>query len=127
MTTPTEPTDHQIGTRSAGGRQIVASFNNYSCAQRPADRMPDGEFPVEQERIIGDGVRTVEHITGRMTNGRAALAGAASGAWFGLLIGLLFTIFTMGPLWIWAVLIATAISAFTADYAAEAARYVRAS
>jgi len=74
--------------------------------------MSDGGFPVEHVRIIGDGVRTVERVTGRMTNGKAALAGAASGAWFGLFIGLLFAIFTVGPLWIWVLLIALAIGAF---------------
>ena len=72
--------------------------------------MSDGGFPVEHVRIVGDGVRTVEHITRRMTKGRAALAGA--GAWWGLLIGLLFAIFTVGPYWIWGLLIATAIGAF---------------
>jgi hypothetical protein len=36
----------------------------------------------------------VESVLGRVTTGRAALAGAASGAWFGLFIGLLFGIFS---------------------------------
>lgn len=94
------------------GRQVIASFNDYVQAQRLVDRMSDSGVPVEHVRIVGDGVRTVEHVTGRMTNGRAALAGAGSGAWFGLLIGFLFAIFTVGPLWIWALLIATAIGAF---------------
>lgn len=94
------------------GRQVIASFTDYVAAQRLVDRMSDGGFPVEHVRIVGDGVRTVEHVTGRLTNGRAALAGAGSGAWFGLLIGFLFAIFTVGPLWIWALLIATAIGAF---------------
>ena len=55
-------------------------------------------------RLPGDS--TVEHVTGRMTTGKSALTGAATGAWFGLFIGLLFAIFTVGPLWIWALLIA---------------------
>jgi hypothetical protein len=33
-------------------------------------------------------------VLGRLTVGRAALAGAASGAWFGLFLGLLFGIFS---------------------------------
>jgi fatty acid desaturase len=75
--------------------------------------MSDDGFPVENVRIVGDGVRTVEHITGRMTKGKAALAGAASGAWIGALIGLLFLLFAVGPfwLWIWVLLIPVVIGA----------------
>lgn len=111
MANPTGLTD-QVPGDSTGGRQVIATFGSYIEAQRLVDRMSDGGFPVQHVRIIGDGVRTVEHVTGRMTNGRAALAGAGSGAWFGLLIGLLFAIFTVGPLWIWALLIPMLIGAF---------------
>ncbi len=93
-------------------RRVIASFEKYVDAQRLVDRMSDGGFPVEHVRIIGDGVRTVERVTGRMTNGRAAFSGAAAGAWFGLLIGLLLSIFTLGPMWIVTMLVALAIGAF---------------
>lgn len=112
MTTPSGSAEQQVGARPAVGRQVIASFDDYLDAQRLVDRMSGGGFPVEHVRIIGDGVRTVEHVTGRMTTGKSALAGAATGAWFGLLIGLLFAIFTVGPLWIWALLIALVIGAF---------------
>lgn len=93
-------------------REVIASFPDYRDAQRLVDRMSDGGFPVEHVRIVGDGVRTVENVTGRLTTGKAALAGAGSGAWFGLLIGLLLAIFTVGPVWIYTMLIATLIGAF---------------
>jgi hypothetical protein len=32
-------------------------------------------------------------VLGRLTRGRAALAGAASGAWFGLFVGILLSVF----------------------------------
>ncbi|HEU4362540.1 MAG TPA: general stress protein [Mycobacterium sp.] len=102
----------QVATAPRPRREVVASFHHYLDAQRLVDRMSDGGFPVEHVRIVGDGVRTVENITGRLTTGKAALAGAGSGAWFGLLIGLLFAVFTVGPLWIYAMLIAAIIGAF---------------
>ncbi|MGV0718574.1 general stress protein [Mycolicibacterium sp. XJ662] len=111
MTTSPEP-NARLGTTAQGGRSLLASFNDYLSAQQLVDRMSDGGFPVEHVQIVGEGVSTVESVTGRMTKGRAALAGAGSGAWFGLLIGLLFAIFAVGPLWIWVVLIATVIGAF---------------
>jgi hypothetical protein len=105
------PTSAAGPTPAAGGQQLVASFDDYLGAQELVDRMSDGGFAVQNVRIIGDGVRTVEHVTGRLTNGKAALAGAASGAWFGLLIGLLVGIFTTGPAWLLVVLASTAIGA----------------
>lgn len=111
MTDPRVQPEQQVSQQHAT-RQVIASFDNYADAQRLVDRMSDGGFPVEHVRIIGDGLRTVERITGRMTKGRAAFAGAASGAWFGLFIGLLFAIFTVGPVWIVTMLIALAIGAF---------------
>src|SRR3712207_8985496 len=38
--------------------------------------------------IIGSDLRMVERVTGRLSWGRAIGAGAASGAWFGLFVGL---------------------------------------
>src|SRR5690606_13172397 len=44
---------------------------------------------------------------GRLTIGRAALAGAGAGAWFGLLVGLLLALFAVGA-WL-AVVVAAAV------------------
>lgn len=99
--TPAPPTE----------RHLVASFTRYLDAQRLVDRMSDGGFPIAEVSIVGEGVRTVEYVTGRMTKGRAALAGAGSGAWFGLLIGLIFAIFAVGPYWFTVVLTTVLIGA----------------
>lgn len=81
------------------GYQLVASYRDYPQAQRAVDYLSDSAFAVENLRIVGHGVSTVEAITGRMTTARAALMGAASGAWFGLFIGLLLGMFTIGTAW----------------------------
>jgi len=72
----------------------VASFDNYEGAQAAVDRLSDNGFPVEHLDIVGSDLRLVERVTGRLTTGRATLAGAASGAWFGLFIALLLGLFT---------------------------------
>jgi hypothetical protein len=74
--------------------QSVATFPDYGSAQRAVDFLSDEKFPVERTAIVGTNLRLVENVLGRLTTGRAALAGAASGAWFGLFIGLLFGIFS---------------------------------
>src|SRR4029453_11986070 len=50
--------------------------------------------PVERTAIIGTDLRLVENVLGRLTVGRAALAGAATGAWVGLLLGPIFRVFS---------------------------------
>jgi Heat induced stress protein YflT domain len=77
----------------------VVTYPDYESAQRAVDHLSDNQFPVEYTAIIGTDLRLVENVLGRMTTGRAALAGAASGAWFGLLIGLLLSIFSVSAWW----------------------------
>jgi len=73
--------------------ETVASFETYAEAQAAVDRLSKAEFPVKELAIIGTDLATVERITGKLTWSRAAGAGAISGAWFGLFLGLLFFIF----------------------------------
>lgn len=77
----------------------VARYADYASAQRAVDFLSDNGFPVERTAIIGTNLRLVETVLGRLTIGRAALAGAASGAWFGLFIGFLFTLFSSSAWW----------------------------
>jgi hypothetical protein len=72
----------------------VATYPEYVLAQQAVDFLSDNKFPVEKTSIVGTDLRLVENVLGRMTVGRAALAGAASGAWFGLFIGLFIGIFS---------------------------------
>jgi hypothetical protein len=73
---------------------VVGSYADYAVAQKAVDLLSDNKFPVERTAIIGTDLRLVENVLGRLTTGRAALAGAASGAWFGLFIGVLFGLFS---------------------------------
>jgi heat induced stress protein YflT len=91
---------------------LVATYSNYAEAQRAVDRLSDAKFPVEHTQIVGRDLTLVEDVTGRLTKGRAALAGAATGAWFGLFIGLLVGLFTTGPEWLGLVLGGLLIGAF---------------
>jgi hypothetical protein len=74
--------------------QSLAVYDDYAAAQKAVDHLADHKFPVEQCMIVGTDLKRIERITGRLTTGRVALGGALSGLWFGLFIGLIFTIFT---------------------------------
>ena len=73
---------------------VLGTYDTYLEAQKVVDRLSKADFQVNQLSIVGNDLKTVERVTGKLTYGRAALAGAASGAWLGLFIGLVFTIFT---------------------------------
>ncbi|MDR7273859.1 general stress protein [Catenuloplanes atrovinosus] len=88
----------------------VASYPDYQSAQRAVDYLSDNQFPVEKTAIIGTDLRLVENVLGRLTIGRAALAGLASGAYFGFFIGLLLGLFTEGG-WLGIMLSAVLIGA----------------
>lgn len=98
-------------TASTPARELLARYDDYQAAQATVDRLADAGFPVEHVSIVGWNVRIEEQVTGRMTLGRAAGYGAASGAWFGLLVGLVFALFAPGILWLWALLWATGLGA----------------
>jgi hypothetical protein len=89
---------------------VVGTYTDYALAQAAVDHLSDSGFPVEKTAIIGTDLRLVENVIGRLTTGRAALAGAASGAWFGLLIGLLLGIFANTG-WFWVILVCLLIGA----------------
>ncbi len=71
----------------------VAAYDTYLEAQQAVDYLSDEKFPVQNVTIVGTDLRMVERVTGRLTYGRVALAGALSGAWFGFFVGLLLTFF----------------------------------
>ncbi|GAA1833948.1 general stress protein [Agromyces salentinus] len=77
--------------------ETIASFETYAEAQSAVDALAKAEFPVKELAIVGTGLTSVERITGKLTWGRAAGAGALSGAWFGTFLGLLFFIFAPSP------------------------------
>lgn len=87
----------------------VARFRDYTSAEALVDRMSDDGFPVQYVRIVGNGISTVEQVTGRLTNGKAALYGLGGGAWIGLFSGLLLSLFSPTAFWVPAILGSTVI------------------
>jgi len=78
--------------------QSLAVYEDYAQAQRTVDYLSDNHFPVENCMIVGTDLKQIERITGRLTTGRVALAGLGSGAWLGVFIGLVLSMFSEGGL-----------------------------
>jgi hypothetical protein len=87
------PGQGRAGVPTPPRGEVIASYETYLEAQRAVDYLSDNHFPVQVVTIVGSGLRMVERVTGRLNYPRVALAGAASGAWFGLFVGLLLSFF----------------------------------
>jgi hypothetical protein len=72
----------------------LAVYDDYAAAQHVVDHLADRQFPVQNVLIVGTDLKQVERVTGRLTWGRVLLAGALSGGWIGLFVGLIFGLFT---------------------------------
>jgi len=84
---PTPPTGWPIG-----------SYPTYAEAQRAVDFLSDREFSVQDVTIVGVDLMQVERVLGRLTWPKVLGAGAASGAWLGVVVGLLLSLFGQGGL-----------------------------
>nr|NLD40963.1 formate/nitrite transporter family protein [Actinomycetales bacterium] len=79
--------------------QEIASFDNYLEASKAVDTLADAEFPVQALTIVGTDLKMVERVTGRLTWVKVLLSGAASGAFFGLMLSLFFVLLIPDAPW----------------------------
>ncbi|NKQ56485.1 magnesium transporter [Amycolatopsis sp. K13G38] len=82
---PTMPTGWPIG-----------SYGSYEEAQRAVDHLADSDFPVADVTIVGVEPMLVERVSGKLSWRRVLGSAAMSGAWFGLFVGLLLSMFSTG-------------------------------
>ncbi len=80
---PTPPTGWPVG-----------QYATYEEAQRAVDYLADNDFPVQEVTIVGVDLMLVERVIARLTWVRVLGTGAASGAWFGLFVGVLLSLFS---------------------------------
>jgi hypothetical protein len=74
--------------------EAIATYETYVEAQQAVDVLAKADFPVNRLSIVGSDLKSVERVTGKLSWGRVAIAGAATGAWLGLFFGLLLIIFS---------------------------------
>ncbi|MEV7605215.1 general stress protein [Paenarthrobacter sp. NPDC089322] len=81
-------------SRSVPQGDTVGSYTSYLDAQKAVDYLADQQFPVQLVSIVGNDLKMVERVTGRLSYPRVALSGALSGMWFGLFVGVMLSFFT---------------------------------
>lgn len=76
--------------------ETIGSYTSYLDAQKAVDYLADEKFPVQHVSIVGNDLKMVERVTGKLSYPRVALSGAMTGAWFGLFIGVMLSFFDGG-------------------------------
>ena len=66
--------------------EMVASTRDYEVAQKTVSKLISGEVPARDIAIVGQGVRTVERVTGKLGYAAAARSGAINGVLIGLFL-----------------------------------------
>ena len=82
--------------RALSQGETVGRYTAYLDAQKAVDYLADNKFPVQMVSIIGNELKSVERVTGRLSYPKVALSSAATGAWFGLFVGLAVMLFAGG-------------------------------
>jgi hypothetical protein len=96
MTTAFAPNPSAINLPTLPDGWPIGSYDTYEEAQRAVDHLADSDFPVHEVTIVGVEPMVVERVAARLTWSRVLGSGAASGAWLGLFVGLLLSLFTPG-------------------------------
>lgn len=85
-----------IGGRFPQGRDdvgtTVANFPSYEAAQKAVSTLIAAEVPARDIAIVGQGLRSVERVTGRLGYASAARSGAINGVLLGLLFSAILVI-----------------------------------
>lgn len=92
-TTPFGTTASRDTGRVLPTGETIGRYTSYLDAQKAVDYLADHKFTVQKVAIIGNDLKTVERVTGRLSYPRVALGSAATGAWFGLFVGLILSLF----------------------------------
>jgi hypothetical protein len=84
-------------SRTVPTGDTVGSYTSYLDAQKAVDYLADQQFPVQRVSIVGNELKMVERVTGRLSYPRVALSRALSGMWFGLFVGVMLSFFAPSP------------------------------
>lgn len=74
--------------------EVVASMRDYEKAQKTVSQLIAAEVPARDIAIIGQSVRTIERITGRLGYAAAARSGAINGILIGLFLSAILVLGT---------------------------------
>jgi len=79
-------------TTGAEVGETVASMREYEAAQKMVSKLIAADVPAKDIAIVGQGIRTIERVTGRLGYATAARSGAINGLLIGLFLAAIFVL-----------------------------------
>ncbi|MFT4211965.1 MAG: hypothetical protein QM626_08830 [Microbacterium sp.] len=77
---------------SAESGETIASYTAYEKAQQAVSKLIAADVPAKEIAIVGQGLRSIERVTGRLGYAAAARSGAVNGLVLGVLFAAIFVL-----------------------------------
>ncbi|MCJ8503859.1 hypothetical protein MRU69_03130, partial [Kocuria flava] len=72
--------------------EVIGRYGTYADAQKAVDHLADEQFEVAKVAIVGNDLKSVEQVTGRLSYPRVAGQGALNGMVFGAFLGMILSL-----------------------------------
>lgn len=84
--------------------EVIGRYGTYADAQKAVDHLADEQFEVDRIAIVGNDLKSVEQVTGRLSYPKVAGQGALNGMVFGAFLGMILALLGGGE-WVSALLV----------------------
>jgi hypothetical protein len=71
---------------------VIGRYGTYADAQKAVDHLADEQFQVDRIAIVGNDLKSVEQVTGRLSYPKVAGQGALNGMVFGAFLGMILSL-----------------------------------
>ncbi|MEX5235479.1 general stress protein [Kocuria arenosa] len=72
--------------------EVIGRYGSYADAQKAVDHLADEQFEVDRIAIVGNDLKSVEQVTGRLSYPKVAGQGALNGMVFGAFLGMILSL-----------------------------------
>ncbi|MFF0904089.1 UNVERIFIED_CONTAM: general stress protein [Kocuria sp. CPCC 205316] len=72
--------------------EVIGRYASYADAQKAVDHLADEQFEVDRIAIVGNDLKSVEQVTGRLSYPKVAGQGALNGMVFGAFLGMILSL-----------------------------------
>ncbi|HST73453.1 MULTISPECIES: general stress protein [Kocuria] len=104
MSSPRSASAASPALRGLPRGEVIGRYGSYADAQKAVDHLADEQFEVAKVAIVGNDLKSVEQVTGRLSYPRVAGQGALNGMVFGAFLGMIMSLLG-GEQWVSSLLV----------------------
>lgn len=104
MSTPRSLPSASPAVRGLPRGEVIGRYGTYADAQKAVDHLADEQFEVDRIAIVGNDLKSVEQVTGRLSYPKVAGQGALNGMVFGAFLGMILSLLG-GEQWVSALVV----------------------